>query len=232
MNVFVIDPGYSLRNAYYEWKENNFPGQALYGVQYFKENGITPIFQKNEIPVLESSKGASCKDILLSRLKYEFNVIKEYNKNKMDIDAVYIPVMGFGALFLLLRKMGFIRKPVIGIAHSVNFDGTAHKIKNKIFFKVCNHIFFLSDKVCKKAKNLFPKQAKDFSNLSLMPDPIKQPENHNQKKKYAFALIGKTYRDYKAISKAAKIAKLPGIIVGGWRQKSTKTNMSLSYVNL
>ena len=72
-----------------------------------------------------------------SRTIPRINVIKEYKKNKKDIDAVYVPVMGFGTLFLLLKKLGFIHKPVIGVAHSMNFG------RGKC---ICLRIIFLSER--------------------------------------------------------------------------------------
>lgn len=224
MIVFVINPGYSLKNAVELWNNKNFPGQVLYGVQYFRENGIEPLFQQKAVQVLESSKGAGKKEILKSRLRYEINVIKEYKKNKKDIDAVYVPVMGFGTLFLLLKKLGFIRKPVIGVAHSMNFEGKMHIFKNNFSFGACSRVVFLSEKVMKKASELFPKYSSRFFSLPLMPDPINEKKEAIDKK-YAFAMIGKTNRDYNTISEAALIAKLPGIIVGGWTLKGIKTSL-------
>ena len=35
--VFVVDPGYSLKEAFNQWINGNFPGSVLYGIYKLKE---------------------------------------------------------------------------------------------------------------------------------------------------------------------------------------------------
>lgn len=218
MRVLIIDPGYSLKKAVEDWKQGNYPGHILYGVNHFKENGIEPIFEERTVKIAEKSRGHSKFKVIKSRLRSELHNANECIKHK-DCDCVYLPVTNFAVLLCAFRKMGIIRKPIIGLIHGINTEGKK-KWLYRLYFSSLDKIVFIADSTYKQFQKHF-EQYQDKARLVELSAELDEPIN--ELNKYDFCLIGKTHRDYRTVAEAAKILHRPAIIVGGvdaWNYKN------------
>lgn len=171
VRVFVVNPGYSMRNAYDKWKHGDFPGQALYGVNHFEEYGCEPVFQKRDVQIGEKSRGTggAFKSFPRNRLKAELTVTWEVLRDR-DYDVIYLPSMNHGILLLFLHLLRIIRKPVVGVVHSAGYSS---RIKHFVY-KMCYHsldkILFIAASIREDFDREFPRYRFKAETVILMSE--------------------------------------------------------------
>ena len=211
--VFVVDPGYSLKEAFNQWMNGNFPGSVLYGVDKLKEFEIDPVFMNSNSVVGEKSRGKGG-FFTSKRLNAEANTISELFSKKNDIDAVYIPLVNLANIVCLLRLFKIINKPVIGLIHSVNFRSKRKTLLYHLYFKSLDKIVFIAPNIKRYCEQQFPQYKHKMYISELMPEKTSGLDE-TKSKKYDVCLIGKTNRDYEVAAKACEELNVRGIIVGG-----------------
>lgn len=216
IKVLCLDPGYSLEDSLRKFKEGNFPGQALYGINHFDKNGVNCTFEEEKQSVGEESRGNSRFQILKQMVEAEKYSIKTAKADK-SIDAIYIPLVNFYPLFCLARKMRIIKKPVIGVVHDFHTKGKARRIKNRFMFEGMDRTIFIARNVYDHFCISYPKYKSKACCIPLMPEILDESgtQTLQETKKYDACLIGKTARDYKTFAEAAKLIEHPFVIVGG-----------------
>lgn len=211
-------------DALKKWENKNFPGSVLYGVNHLKDNGWEPIYMHMNTDVGEVSKGTG--GLKNGKLRAEWNILKEVIKYRKIANVIYFPVINFGILTLILKFLGIIKNPSVGLVHSVNYK---KKILYDIYYRALDRIIFISEETYKE----FEKKYAHYSDVlqksiyvELMPeiDPkSKINRSFDKEYKYDVCLIGKTNRDYKTFAEAVEVMKLKGIIVGGKEAKQYKS---------
>lgn len=120
--TYIVNPGYSLEDSLKQYREGNYPGAVLYGIHHFEENGYQLIFPQSSSTVLEVSKGASKWQVLKSQIKSEWKAAMDCRRavKHGNVSLVYMPLMNFGSLLLIFRKLKLINRPVVACVHSQN----------------------------------------------------------------------------------------------------------------
>lgn len=118
--TYIVNPGYSLEDSLKQYREGNYPGAVLYGIHHFEENGYQLIFPQSSSTVLEVSKGASKWQVLKSQIKSEWKAAMDCRRavKHGNVSLVYMPLMNFGSLLLIFRKLKLINRPVVACVHS------------------------------------------------------------------------------------------------------------------
>lgn len=211
--VFVIDPGYSMQSAYERWRQGDFPGHALYGIQYFKKNNMEIVFQKVGTKVNEKN--------VQGRVQAELNTVIEFMKLKKNIGAVYIPLINYANLLCILKCCKIIKKPMVGLIHTTNYTKKTKHIMYTILFKALDRIIFINKGTFEKFTEDFPQFRNKAELVELMPENFDKMLLKNEFiKSNDFCSIGKTCRDFVTLEKAAKENNMSGVIIG--QDKSTE----------
>ena len=125
------------RESYEEWKDYKFPGHILYGLPLLEKYGIRSVMHKYKA--------------FPSRLKLMLYATKEILCCKEPYEVLYGTSFRGLELIILLRALGFYRKPIV-IWHHTALKTSSGKIREHIsrfFYKGIDHMFLFSKKLIK-----------------------------------------------------------------------------------
>lgn len=184
IKVFCIDIGYSFKTECKKWEGNGtaYPGQALYGINHFKEQGVMPVFEWCEHGYFYGKWYAGLDELikLTSMLKY-----------RKDYDLIYIPHAYYSRWIVCLKKLRIIKKPVVVCMHNKN------NLRGLI--KACDCVLTINPNLEKELKRRYSKL--NIKYIPLMPE--KEVKLETTTVKYDIISIGNTKRDYPLLTKAA-----------------------------
>lgn len=218
-NAYIVNPGYSLVDSLKLYKEGNYPGAVLYGIHHFEENGYQLIFPQSSSTVLEVSKGASKWQVLKSQIKSEWKAAMDCRRavKHGNVSLVYMPLMNFGSLLLIFRKLKLINRPVVACVHSQNSNKGLHHLYNRLRYKAADRLVFIAE----STYQIFQKDYAEFTDKSsvipLMPEKSFEGKILKLPEKYGYCMIGKTNRDFQTVVSASDILAgrdIKGCLVG------------------
>ncbi len=188
IKVFCIDIGYSFKTECKKWERDmtTYPGQALYGINHFKEQGVIPVFEWCGHGYFYGKWYAGLDELIKlgSMLRYR----KEY-------DLIYIPHAYYSRWIACLKRLGIIRKPIVVCMHNKN------NLRGLI--KTCDYILTINPNLEVELKRKYPQL--NINYIPLMPE--KEVMLETETIKYDIISIGNTKRDYLLLIKA--VAGLP-----------------------
>ena len=125
------------RESYEEWKDYKFPGHILYGLPLLEKYGIRSVMHKYKA--------------FPGRLRLMLYATKEILCCKEPYEVLYGTSFRGLELIILLRALGFYRKPIV-IWHHTALKTSSGKIREHIsrfFYKGIDHMFLFSKKLIK-----------------------------------------------------------------------------------
>lgn len=207
--VFCIDLGYSLKARCREWEADvtAYPGQALYGINHFKEFDVCPVFEWCEHKDFFGKWYAVLDELikLISMVRYR----KEYQ-------LIYIPHAHYSRWLLLLKKLKLIKKPIVVCMHN----------KNNLWglIRVCDYVITINP-------NLEKKLLGQYEGLKIKYIPLlaerKSGRSFEGKIRYDIISIGNTYRDYQVLLEAMEGLTYNCLIVTSQGCKGVPPNVTV-----
>ena len=205
MKVFIVDPGYKMKDALLLFQNGNFPGHALYGVQYFQEYGIEPVWQKSTV----TKKGP-----VPVRLRSELALLRELCQRRKEYDAIYTPFSYFCILPCLFKILfpAVLPKPLIGLFHGIGDRGLSRLI-SCLQLSAFSQSICITEDVFQKARALSLRRKDHLYCLPLEPEVPPEPAAETGGC-YDFVSAGKTFRDFDTLLKAVSGSGFSGLIAG------------------
>ncbi len=189
IKVFCIDIGYSLKAKCRRWEESvtSYPGQALYGINHFKEFGVEPVFEWCEHSDFYG-KWYSVVDEVIKII----SLIKCRN----DYDLIYVPHAHYSRWLIVLRQLKILNRPIVVCMHN----------KNNLygFIKGSDFVITINPNLLDKLKQQYNPSKVRY--IPLLPEQAIE-SGAEPEVKYDIISIGNTYRDYKILVEA--MADLP-----------------------
>ncbi len=207
MKVFIIDPGYRTKDALSAFRRGDFPGHALYGVQYFQENGIRPVWQEAAPPPENG---------FFPRLRAELLLSLELLKRRKEYGAVFAPFSYFCLLPCILKFLGILPCPFLGLFHGVKGNGL-RGLPDRLRLAAFDRPVFITEGVYEKALSLYPRIRKKAVLLPLAPEviPYCAPGvDAAEVPRFDFVSAGKTFRDFETLFLAIRDSGLTGFVAG------------------
>lgn len=198
--IFVINPGYDLQVSLEEWKQGKFPGHILYGVNEFEKHGYEAIYPNDSVRY-ENGRH--------NRIKFEMNIIRQLMSRRREYELIYIPYLNLGISACLLKKIGVLNKPIVGLVHGIDFS---KKKQYSMYFDALTRIIIISEPLYQEFCKEFPGYVNKAQCVPLMPE-IKEWD-HKEECGYDFASIGKTNRDYSVLLDAIAKTDYKCVMVG------------------
>lgn len=207
ISVLCIDPGYSLIEALDLFNKGNYPGHCLYGINHLDKEII--------YTQLQPKKTKS------GRIRNEIYAVRDYFKLKPDV--IYLTFSDYGILLSILRKIGLVKCPVIGLMHGylekTGYENERKKTMKKLFVNCMRKIevwamdkpIFISEygyrDCCKK-------QSKYKHKIVFHPLQPEITEIQREEINYDLVSIGKTMREYETLEKVVEQENIKTVVVG------------------
>lgn len=174
-------------HTYRLYKEGKNPSHWLYGAVEMEKEGHQVIWEKETSSFLNDIK-----------------LVHKYNP-----DLIFIPNLNIGNHFLLLclKRISFIRKPIIAYLHHTPKSGKVSIIYS-FLLKALNHCFFLSAKTMKETIQGGYIKQDNCSEPGWGADMIFYNKIEKSKGDY-FISTGKENRDFELLIEVFKEAKVP-----------------------
>jgi glycosyltransferase involved in cell wall biosynthesis len=216
-----------------QWKDGSFPCHFLYGVTYFKDNGVDVIFHKSAH--------------ITKRWKLSLYTAWQILTCHEHFDAVYATSFRGIEIIVLLRALNLFHHPII-IWHHQPIAKAKNRVReffSKIFYRGFDHMFFFSEKLINDSL-LSSKAYREHMSVANWGADLDFYNNIFNKKnileRSGFISTGKERRDMSTLIKAFNITQLPIDIyidhnTGGvnydqvFAQLEIKSNVNIHFIN-
>lgn len=209
IGVFCVDIGYSLKRESKKWEQNvrSYPGQALYGVNHFREFEIEPIFECCEHDYFYGKWYAFIDEFIKLA-----SIIKSYKK----IDLIYFPHAYYSRWIVFLKRFNILKKPIVACLHN----------KNNLFgfIKSCDYVFTINPTLCKKLKEQYPDACIEY--IPLLPESRIKLQDKGVYR-YDVISIGNTKRDYQTLIEAMRGLEYRCLIVTDLKMQNIPENVTI-----
>lgn len=121
VRILVVNPKYDLKESYKKFMAGNFPGQALYGINYLSKMCTSTGELIELVWQEEQDKIMDIKNRILCELKLGIGIVR----SQKNIDAIYLPHLGYGGMAVgLFKRLGILKKPCVSLVH--RYDNSSH----------------------------------------------------------------------------------------------------------
>lgn len=87
-----------------------------------------------------------------------------------NVSLVYMPLMNFGSLLLIFRKLKLINRPVVACVHSQNSNKGLHHLYNRLRYKAADRLVFIAESTYQIFQNDYAEFTDKSSVIPLMPE--------------------------------------------------------------
>ncbi len=192
-----------------KWEESvtSYPGQALYGINHFREFGVEPVFELCEHSDFYG-KWYSAVDEILKMV----SLIKCRN----DYDLIYVPHAHYSRWLIILKQLKVLKKPIVVCMHN----------KNNLygFIKGCDFVITINPDLLDKLKQQYNSSKVQY--IPLLPEQAIEFDAEPEIK-YDIISIGNTYRDYRILLESMEDLPYNCLIVTSQVLKDIPANVTV-----